>query len=93
LTRRICTLSTSSTPNDGRINIIGISQEDLVKEFEHFGIEKYRAQQVHSWLYNKGVFSFEHMTDLPKDVRKKLHEKYFIDIGTITDDKLGLLCS
>jgi len=86
----ICTNSNNSLfHHDGQINIIGTSNDDLIKEFEHFKIEKYRVQQVQSWIYNKGVFSFEHMTDIPKNVRKILQEKYFIDTGTIVDDKLA----
>jgi 23S rRNA (adenine2503-C2)-methyltransferase len=73
------------------MNIIGLSTDDLLKDFEHFGIEKYRVQQVKNWIYNKGVLSFENMTDLPKNLRKILQEKYVIDTGTITSDKLGSL--
>jgi 23S rRNA (adenine2503-C2)-methyltransferase len=76
---------------DGRMNIIGISTDDLLKDFEHFGVEKYRVQQVKHWIYHKGVLSFENMTDLPKNLRKILQEKYVIDTGTITSDKLGSL--
>ena len=54
--RSVCSDPSASTtkPNDIRMNIIGMTREELARDFERFGLEKYRADQVQLWLYNKG---------------------------------------
>ncbi|TFJ85134.1 hypothetical protein NSK_003557 [Nannochloropsis salina CCMP1776] len=37
---------------------------------------KYRAKQVHAWLYQRGAASFEEMSDLPKSLRLGLAEHF-----------------
>lgn len=37
-----------------------------------FGLEKYRADQICQWIYQKKVFDFHEMTNLSKDLRQKL---------------------
>ncbi|HHT9138966.1 MAG TPA: 23S rRNA (adenine(2503)-C(2))-methyltransferase RlmN [Candidatus Wunengus sp. YC60] len=36
----------------------------------------YRAKQILSWIYEKGVTTFDGMSDLSKNFRKQLEEKY-----------------
>lgn len=38
-----------------------------------FGEPKYRARQIYRWVHQKGAASFEEMTDLPRELRRKLH--------------------
>jgi 23S rRNA (adenine2503-C2)-methyltransferase len=71
------------------MNIIGITREELARDFERFGLEKYRADQVQLWLYNKGATEFDQMINLPKDLRKKLNEKYIISTGEVVKDTLS----
>lgn len=40
------------------------------------GQPKFRAQQIFDWLYVKRVTDFAAMTNLPKDLREKLHEQF-----------------
>jgi len=39
---------------------------------EKFGLQRYRADQVCQWIYQKKVFDFHEMTNLSKDLRQKL---------------------
>jgi len=54
----------------------------ILKELEDrlclLAIERFRAKQIFSWIYKKNVGSFEQMTDLPKDLRSKLKENFWI---------------
>jgi len=38
----------------------------------------YRAKQIFGWLQRKGVSSFDEMTNLPKDMRAQMAERFFI---------------
>ncbi len=49
--------------------------EDIVQSLGH---PKFRASQLHFWLYDKSVKSFDEMTNLSKDFRATLKEKTII---------------
>ncbi len=52
------------------------SEAQLIAEFEKFSEPKFRAKQVHEWLWKKSARSFEEMTNLSKDLRTKLAEQF-----------------
>ena len=60
-----------------RIDIKSMSLDELQKDFAELGFQKFRAGQVYKWLHS-GVSSFDEMTNISKDLRQKLDERYFI---------------
>ncbi|OGV96860.1 23S rRNA (adenine(2503)-C(2))-methyltransferase [Microgenomates group bacterium RBG_16_45_19] len=62
--------------NNGRIDIKGLWIEDLEKIFSIWGEPAFRAKQTATWIYSKGVSSFEQMTNLTKEFRRRLSEQY-----------------
>jgi 23S rRNA (adenine2503-C2)-methyltransferase len=48
----------------------------LTKHFETIGEKKFRTKQVHEWLWKKNAQSFEDMTDISKELRAHLAEKF-----------------
>jgi len=42
--------------------------------------ERYRAKQIFGWIYAKGVFDFDSMSNLSKDLRKSLAARFAIEI-------------
>ena len=57
-------------------NIRHLSLEELTKHFETIGEKKFRTKQVHEWLWKKNAQSFEDMTDISKELRAHLAEKF-----------------
>jgi len=53
-------------------NIRHITLADLEEYFAQIGDKKFRAKQVHEWLWQKHAQSFDDMTNLSKDLRLKL---------------------
>ncbi len=51
--------------------------EEIQAEFIEMGLPKFRAAQVYKWLH-QGVATFDEMTDLSKQLRQTLDEKFFI---------------
>lgn len=61
-------------------SIIDMTYEELVEEVtKKLGWERYRADQICDWIYDKKVFDFSAMTNLSKEHRKVLSENYFVD--------------
>lgn len=52
------------------------SEEEMVAEFAKMGEPKFRAKQVHEWLWKKSARSFDEMTNLSKDLRAKMAEQF-----------------
>ena len=49
---------------------------DLVQACEELDVKKFRANQLWEWLWQKSARSFDEMTNLSKDFRQKLSDKY-----------------
>ena len=57
-------------------DIRSFSQEEIAAAFAKFGEPKFRAKQVHEWLWKKSARSFEEMTNLSKPLRDKLKSQF-----------------
>ena len=63
---------------DARLNLVGMTREEIATALGALGVERYRADQMYSWVYAKGVKDFEDMTNLSKDLRGRLAESFCI---------------
>ena len=67
-----------------RVNLVGLTREELVAELATIGAEKFRAQQLWQWMYNRGATDFEAMTSLSKKFRARLAETHVVGRPAIT---------
>lgn len=63
---------------DARLNLVGMTRDEIATALGALGVERYRADQMYSWVYAKGVTDFENMTNLSKDLRGRLAESFRI---------------
>jgi 23S rRNA (adenine2503-C2)-methyltransferase len=61
-------------PSASRINLLGMTREQMEDFFVSIGEKKFRAQQVIKWIHQLGVDDFEKMTNVSKVLRQKLAE-------------------
>ncbi|MCX7904206.1 MAG: 23S rRNA (adenine(2503)-C(2))-methyltransferase RlmN [Caloramator sp.] len=59
------------------IDIRDLSLMEIEKFIVGLGEPKFRAKQIYKWI-NNGVEDFDEMTDIPKKLRDKLKENFFI---------------
>lgn len=52
--------------------------KELEGEFLALGVKPYHARQVFSWLYKRGVWDFNYMSDIPQALRKELADRFYI---------------
>jgi len=74
---------------DMRKNLLNFEYDELIEFFKKLGLEKFRADQVLDWVYKKRVFNFEDMTNLSKEHRKILNEKFYIGIPKLLDMQIS----
>lgn len=60
-----------------KTNIKSMLKIEIAEEFAKLGLPSFRAGQVFKWLHS-GVESFDEMTNLSKDLRAVLNERYYI---------------
>ena len=67
---------------DGRIDLIGLSKDDLRLALETAQLEpkqaKLRAKQLWHWMYNRGATEFSVMTDISKTMQPWLEQRFVI---------------
>ena len=61
-----------------RKNLFGLTLAEL--ETELSPLPKFRAKQIAAWIYQRGVTSFNEMSDLSKNLRGDLAEKFCVQI-------------
>ncbi|MBR2299046.1 MAG: 23S rRNA (adenine(2503)-C(2))-methyltransferase RlmN [Alphaproteobacteria bacterium] len=72
-----------------KIDIIGLSKEELTDFLAQAGEKPFRAKQIWQWLYFKGVQSFDEMTNLSKDLREKLKERFVLARPKIVTEQIS----
>ncbi len=68
--------TTLINPDTGKakINLLGMSKQQLIDFFASIDEKKFRATQVMKWIYQYGVGDFFTMTNLSKKLQQKLDE-------------------
>ena len=59
-------------------NIKDYNLEELKQEMQEIGEKPFRAEQIFKWIYQEKVKTFDEMTNLSLELRKKLEEKYIL---------------
>jgi 23S rRNA (adenine2503-C2)-methyltransferase len=68
------------------VNLVGLSRAELATELATIGAEKFRAQQLWQWIYNRGAVDFAAMTSLSKKFRAELTGRYVVARPEVTRD-------
>jgi 23S rRNA (adenine2503-C2)-methyltransferase len=72
-----------------KINIYGLTEEQLAAQMVGLGQKTFRAHQLFSWLYKKDAKSFDEMTDISIKFRDVLKEKYTMDLPSIFTEQVS----
>ncbi len=62
-----------------KINLIGLSRDELKDHLVSRDVPAYRVQQLWNWLYHHGVTTFDRMVNMPKPVRQLLDDSFVIE--------------
>jgi 23S rRNA (adenine2503-C2)-methyltransferase len=63
-----------------RVNLVGLLPSELQDLAVELGASRYRGRQLATWIYRKGVFDLDAMSDLPRDVRARLAERAVVEV-------------
>ncbi|MGB0905836.1 MAG: 23S rRNA (adenine(2503)-C(2))-methyltransferase RlmN, partial [Mangrovicoccus sp.] len=88
ITQDVLTLPRNLPPReDGKINLIGLTRDVLRDVLAAMGTPekqlRMRVNQIWAWLYERGVRSFDDMTNLAKTYRAQLDEHFVIELPEV----------
>ena len=66
-----------------KTNIKSFTLDELKEEMQLLGEKPFRAEQIFKWIHQENVQSFDEMTNLSKELREALKEKYDLHIFNI----------
>ena len=72
-----------------KTELLGLFPEELAEALQGLGLPAFRTKQVFAWLH-RGV-GFGEMTNLPKDLRATLSERYIDQPATILEKRVSQL--
>ncbi len=58
---------------EGKVALSGLSLTQLEEFVSDLGLPRFRAKQLHGWIYAKWAKSFDEMTDLSQELRDRLN--------------------
>ena len=65
-----------SDPSSSSLNLYALSEEELSTHLIRLNQPRFRVKQICQWIYEKGVTSFEEMSNLPKALRQTLAQHF-----------------
>ena len=69
------------------INLLGLNQKSLEDFFISIEEKPFRAVQVMKWIHQRGISDFSEMTDLSKELRKKLESHCVVNAPEVIYEK------
>ena len=81
-------------PEGGKVNLVGLTREQLRDALIEAGTPekqaKMRVGQIWQWVYHWGVRDFAQMTNLAKDYRALLDEKFEISVPEVVTKQVSM---
>src|SRR5262245_41327479 len=74
---------------DSRVDLLGLSRERLAEVLAPVVDRPFRARQIYQALYERAVRDFSELTDLSKDLRARLAERFRVGHPEIAERHLS----
>lgn len=74
-----------------KTDIKSLTLEQLNNELQSMSLQKFRAKQIFQWLHEYGCTSFDEMTNLSKELRERLSQRYYISSCEIEEKYVSRL--
>ena len=83
-----------ASPRQAKSTLAGLSRDGLRTALASIGVPekqlRMRVSQLWSWIYVRGVTSFEQMSDVSKELRAKLAESFTLERPEIVEEQISI---
>ena len=76
--------------SQGKLHFYSYTLAQLEELMIQWGHKKFRGKQLYKWVYEKGVYVPEKMTDLAKDFRTELSQKMDFTLPPMVDRRISM---
>ncbi len=66
-----------------RSDLLSLLPDELETLAQHLGADPYRGRQLATWLFKKGVYDFQAMSNLSREFRARLAEETFVGVPEV----------
>ncbi len=66
-----------------RLDLLSFLPDELETLANRLGADAYRGRQLAVWLFKKGVYDLQAMSNLPKEFRARLAEEAFVEVPEV----------
>jgi len=93
ITQDVMTIPRKLPEGDGRLNLVGMTRDGMTAALLEAGTPekqiKMRLNQVWQWVYHWGVRDFDAMTNLSKDFRRTLSDRFVIELPEVVSKQVS----
>ncbi|AAM67833.1 bifunctional tRNA (adenosine(37)-C2)-methyltransferase TrmG/ribosomal RNA large subunit methyltransferase RlmN [Buchnera aphidicola] len=75
--------------SDDKINLLDLNRKEIEIFLLSLGAKKFVTDQLMKWIYNRHCNNFNLMSNLKKDIRKKLNERSYIFASNFIEEKIS----
>lgn len=69
---------------EGPVDLLGLSREQLAVALGDLADRPFRVEQIHRGIHRRGAGSFDELTDLSLDLRRRLAERFRIGLPVVS---------
>ena len=73
-----------------RTALVGLTRPELAATLAELGEKAFRTKQLWHWIYHRGAKSFSEMTDLGKELRQKLDDRFVVGRPTVVREQTSV---
>jgi 23S rRNA (adenine2503-C2)-methyltransferase len=70
-------------------DIRDLSLEELAAYLKSVSVQTFHAQQIFQWIYQKGAWGFDEMTNISQELRERLKTDFILKANTITQKSIA----
>ena len=71
--------------SNDRVNLYDLAPAQLQRTLSEAVSPPFRAKQIAEWMHNRGVNSFDAMSNLPRDLRAQLADQFTLDFPEVVE--------
>jgi len=79
----------TATSANAPVNLFGLDRTELRARFAEAGEKPFRADQIMHWIYRRGQGDFEGMSNISKEMRGKLAERFEIRTPELVTEQVS----
>lgn len=71
------------------MDLLALSRAELEEQMVGLGRKPFHGRQIHAWIHRRGITDFAQMTDLSRELRSTLAERFTLNLPRVVEETTG----